>query len=607
MRKRLVKFTPLLAIAMAFPSLASPATADTGAAALEVSIHNDHVDGIECTYVLAGSHVTYTVLVGNVGAEAAVGVPVAVTLPAYMSQVMWTATYAGGAQGPTMGTAGPDVVVHLPAASSATFSVATFIPPRATGEALVSATATLGSEVVTATDGDTILASVLVSDSWRGHAPRVRVKDPASGAVLAEFLAFERNFRGGVQAAMGDLDGDGRPEIITVPGPGRVGEVRVFRIDVDADGSPVPVADPGFTLRAFGAHYRDGLVVAAGDFDGDGLSDIAVARATGKGKVHVYVTRPGQMERYRSFVPRRDGRLVGITLAAGDFGTRGRNGNDPAVPDGTFELVVAGETGSAGVVQVRDVSLARAPVIRTIRIPRLARGGFHVSVARVSRDSIPDLIITRHDGGRARIDVHDGLLGEHARGRLASFTAGQPYAGRPVFGAGVDKDGDGRADHLHVAWSGRREAAKSSHPVRDRQDGSLVIGSGTAGVRAAHGQFSMAMGPPPSLVTTPSGLQYRDVVVGAGASASTVGADLTINYATWLLNGTQIDASNGFRFPSGSGQVIAGLDEGVASMRVGGRRQLIIPPGLAYGSAGRGTVVPPNATLVFDVELVSVS
>jgi FKBP-type peptidyl-prolyl cis-trans isomerase len=112
-----------------------------------------------------------------------------------------------------------------------------------------------------------------------------------------------------------------------------------------------------------------------------------------------------------------------------------------------------------------------------------------------------------------------------------------------------------------------------------------------------------------AMTRTPSGLRYQDVSVGTG-SAAAAGKTVSVHYTGWLPNGEKFDSSRDrnqpFGFTLGAGQVIAGWDEGVAGMKVGGRRKLVIPPDLGYGTAGAPPDIPPGATLVFDVELLDV-
>jgi FKBP-type peptidyl-prolyl cis-trans isomerase len=111
-------------------------------------------------------------------------------------------------------------------------------------------------------------------------------------------------------------------------------------------------------------------------------------------------------------------------------------------------------------------------------------------------------------------------------------------------------------------------------------------------------------------VTTPSGLKYTDVVVGNGTEA-TSGRTAVVHYTGWLMDGKKFDSSKDrgqpFSFPLGQRKVISGWDEGVVGMKVGGKRELVIPPELGYGPRGTpGGPIPPNATLKFEVELLDV-
>jgi len=113
--------------------------------------------------------------------------------------------------------------------------------------------------------------------------------------------------------------------------------------------------------------------------------------------------------------------------------------------------------------------------------------------------------------------------------------------------------------------------------------------------------------------TTSSGLQYEDTTPGTGAQAK-AGDDVTVHYTGWLYEGGNVgrkfdsskDRNDPFQFSLGAGMVIRGWDEGVQGMKVGGTRRLVIPPQLGYGARGAGGVIPPNATLLFEVELLDV-
>jgi peptidylprolyl isomerase len=164
---------------------------------------------------------------------------------------------------------------------------------------------------------------------------------------------------------------------------------------------------------------------------------------------------------------------------------------------------------------------------------------------------------------------------------------------------------------------------KGDHVNRTIQTAALVC---AAGALAASAAFSLPLEEKPAqpaasatkneektskMIKTPSGLQYEDTVVGTGASPKP-GQKCVMHYTGWLWENeakgkkfdSSLDRGQPFEFQIGLGMVIKGWDEGVMTMKVGGKRTLLIPPALGYGSRGAGGVIPPNATLVFDVELL---
>ena len=130
----------------------------------------------------------------------------------------------------------------------------------------------------------------------------------------------------------------------------------------------------------------------------------------------------------------------------------------------------------------------------------------------------------------------------------------------------------------------------------------------SGGDRSSAGGFSAELGIDTAAMTkTPNGLQYQDIKVGQGAEAKP-GSTAVVHYTGWLTDGKKFDSSRDrgtpFDFQVGAGQVIAGWDQGVAGMKVGGTRVLTVPPALGYGAQSVGGVIPANATLLFEVELL---
>jgi FKBP-type peptidyl-prolyl cis-trans isomerase len=134
----------------------------------------------------------------------------------------------------------------------------------------------------------------------------------------------------------------------------------------------------------------------------------------------------------------------------------------------------------------------------------------------------------------------------------------------------------------------------------------LALGSGGCGDESFAPQLEVDLD---AMTETASGLMYQDLVVGTGDEAQ-AGDSVSVHYTGWLKDGTKFDSSvdrgQPFEFRLGQGDVIAGWDEGVAGMRVGGQRKLVVPPELGYGDRGAGGVIPGGATLVFDVELLEI-
>ncbi len=559
------------------------------AADLGVTIDAGHV------WYLPGTETTYTVSVTNLGPDAATSVAVSTVLGSQITRSTWTAAYSAGGSGPAVGAGNVAGNVSLPAGGSATFTVVARIGANATGPLTSTASVvaagdpTSGNNAATDTLQFVARPTVLSDDAGAASTSAIRLVNPATGAEQRRFFAYEPTFRGGVQTVLADVDGDGRPEVVGAPGRGRVGEIRVFSLD--------GVELSQYRTQPFGAGWRGGVNVAVGDFNGDGKADFAAAKASGDGEVRVFRGQAGadpvENTAFRTIRPFAATFMGGATVAFADLGTFNAGTTvDAAVPDGRAELLIGSGPTIAPQVQVRDLSAEASPVIDTILpfTPGML-GGVAVSAARVNLDSVPDVIVAAGVRGTGLVEAYDGRVASTANPRLAAFTAiaGRRFA--PTVATALDTDGDGRADEIIAAQAGQTVGRFSTA-------GAALGGLGTSAGRAA-APFAPTN---PAIVTTPSGLQYRDLVVGTGAKPSSSTATVTVNYEGRLLDGTRFDGNNNSQFPLNG--VIAGWTEGLGSMRVGGRRQLIIPANLAYGSTPRDGI-PANSTLVFDVQLLA--
>ena len=541
----------------------------------------------------------YTVVVRNLGTTDIAGASLTTALAGQFRDPVWLAAYSTGASGPVSGAGqiATGNALAIPQGGSATFSIIGTFTADATGVASSTATVAATGDETPANDTVTrtqvfVPKSILVTDAagWTSSSI-VRVIDPATGSVRTQFDAFPGGYRGGVQAVLGDLDGNGLPEIIVAPGKGVVGVVKVFTLG----GEELPA----YQITPFGPQWTGGVNLAVGDIDGDRLADIVVSRASGDGEVRVFRTAaaatPGQFATIRPFSTNFVG---GSTVAVGDFGTfSGGTLVNAAKADGRLEIMVGSGATVAPLVRVYDVSGATPTVVDTIRPFESAfLGGVTVSTARVNADSIDDIIVAAGRRGGSRIEIHDGRVDTNARLQAVAAFAALGSRNAAVSATAVDTDGDGRVDSLYAT-----QIAGGGVGLRRAAIGSNVFSA--LGNISATSRVSAAAEPlNTDVVTTASGLQFRDLVIGAGARPSSASARVTVNYVGRLLNGTQFDGRDNQQFTLDS--VIAGWTEGLGSMQVGGRRQLIIPANLGYGASGTGNI-PPNSTLVFDVELLA--
>ena len=176
----------------------------------------------------------------------------------------------------------------------------------------------------------------------------------------------------------------------------------------------------------------------------------------------------------------------------------------------------------------------------------------------------------------------------------------------PASPSGSIDAGETESTKVPEASSGDAATAVPADKPGDSTSGD----SGAAGsVEASPGEKNSGSKSEEEVVITESGLQIKDLVVGTGEQAR-AGATVSVHYTGWLVDGTKFDSSvdrgTPFEFLLGQGRVIKGWDEGVATMRVGGKRELTIPPELAYGDQGAGALIKAGATLVFEVELLEV-
>ena len=594
------------------------------AADLAVTLTDAHA------YVLQNTQVEYTLTVQNLGDAIATAATLTNSFSSSTSGASaitsstWTAAYSGTASsGPLLGSGNINNKITLAPGATATFTIVATVSDSAVGTLKNTATATFltdpNSANNTASDTDIVVPRSIAVSQAAGAlgSSLIQLVSPTTGDALAQAYAFEPSYKAGVQVVMADLNDDGKNEIVCAPSYGRVAEVVVFSQIVSSTGSVTLQKLPGFTFQPFGSSYRKGLSLAVGDVNGDKKADLAVSQTSGKGAVVIHLSTGSSWEAtaYRSFIPfATAGFSSGYNGGSGvfltDLGTFSSGATvSSSVLDGRCELgVTSGPTASPR-IEIYDPSTREMTLIDTVQpLNQSLRGGFSVVTARVDNDLISDFIVSEGRGGTSRVEIYNGIVDSSKNNPVLSrFAAFSDLATRsaPVFAAAIDTTGDGVADSIDVVQGGASRASLRRYlAIAGTLQQTVAPLSGSLHIAVPVSRITSPQDVPPGAVfiETASGLKYRDVFVGTGASPASSSATVTVNYEGWLLNGTRFDGNNGTRF--GLDEVIKGWKEGVASMKVGGIRQLIIKPSLAY-DANAQPGIPANSTLVFTIKLIS--
>ena len=359
--------------------------------------------------------------------------------PAVIESATWRAVLTGAySAGQTIGTGSISESIDLAVGGTATYTVV--------AQTLASASATLvNTAQVTAPNGTVSSATVTDTPNFSpaiitgtdancDSEPLVRVLDPTTGIVKAQFYAFEVGFRGGVRVYGEDLTGDGINEIITASGPGRVGEIRVFTQN--------GVELQQYRTLPFGAGYKGGVEVAAGPVLAAGHNDLIASKSSGVSQVSVFAVTPGSADPVanapsRTLQPFASNFGGGATVTAADVGTFSGSTLVSASPDGIAELVVGTGPGRRATVNVYNAVPTTPTLVNTFQPISLGfSGGVAVSTLYAGAAGVADqILVAAGIGGGSKVQTFSGT-GKIPTASFAAF-AGNRAQIVPVYAAAL--------------------------------------------------------------------------------------------------------------------------------------------------------------------------
>jgi len=595
------------------------------AADLSLSFADNLTPGIERTFYSPGMQVVYTLTVTNNGPDTATKAVVKTTLAAPITNATWTAAYSTGGSG-LFGGAGNlgthldqksstnfDTEVTLQSKATATFTIVGTIAATATGDLTSMASVQLGSDpAISKKDTDTFVPrSIAVGSngSWTTASTVKLVSQDSKGTVIGAAVTPFADVRSGLRSVLVDLTGDGKDELVTVADYGGRGAIAVYGQTVAADGTTVTLTRlSGYDgLAPFGPLGR-GMTIAAGDFDGNGLKDLAFAQSSGDGEIRLYRSTPAQagspLTFWKSFQAFGAGTTV-TSVAADDFGTFDGTAADPVRHDGKAEVVVVGVGNDGPVAKIFQVTGKTTPsVIDTIRpFTSRLRSEVTVEVARLNADSTPDLIFSAGAGGGSAVEMWDGTIGSADNKKLATLAAFSGIgSNRPVFSAAIDTDGDTRADTVNFVQGGGTSTPMVRYAVAIGSTAGSITATKTDSVAAVAASLRAAAAAAPNdpgMIRTSSGLMYKELKVGTGAGFASTNTGVRVNYQGYNAAGDRFDSGSNASFALSG--VIAGFAEGLKTMKVGGTSQFVIPANLGYGNSAPSNGQP----IIFIVDLLA--